>query len=75
MRKLLDWIADKLGYERKIDFYGWPINFTLPPITQEIIDDGIIHLQTEKDMTIEILGPFDDGPHPTINATLTKKID
>ncbi len=37
MRKLLDWIADRLGYQRKVAFT--PIQF--PPLTQELIDDGI----------------------------------
>ena len=36
MRKLLDRIADKLGYERK--FTSVPIQW--PPIPQELIDDG-----------------------------------
>ena len=41
MRKLLDWIADKLGYERKLEFTAWPFDFGIPPLTQELLDDGI----------------------------------
>jgi hypothetical protein len=30
MRKLLDWIADKLGYERKLEITAWPLKLTTP---------------------------------------------
>ena len=73
MRKLLDRIADKLGYQRK--FTSIPIQW--PPLSQELIDDGIAMASIAwdrigYDAIIEILGPFDDAPHPTIKAILEK---
>ncbi len=38
MRKLLDWIADKLGYQRKWKTRKW----NLPAITQELLDDDCL---------------------------------
>ena len=38
MRKLIDFIADKFGYQRK--FRSIPIQW--PPMHQELIDDGIV---------------------------------
>ena len=74
MKKLIDWIADKLGYQRKFTFT--PIRF--PPLTQELLDD---YIQPSDPLEIEILGPlFDarwitdsDAPAPIIKATLTKE--
>jgi hypothetical protein len=38
MRKLLDWIADRLGYQRKWKAVPWPST----PIPQELLDDDIV---------------------------------
>ena len=73
MRKLLDRIADKLGYQRK--FTSIPIQW--PPLSQELIDDGIAMSSISwdrigYDAIIEILEPFGDTPPPTIKAILEK---
>ena len=70
MRKLLDWIADKLGYQRKFSFV--PIQF--PPLTQELIDDGIAmgvpfteimsETMSSDDWPLDIIGPMNHEPSP-----------
>ena len=68
MRKLLDWIADKLGYQRK--FNSVPIQF--PPLPQELWDDAILPPidQTEALSTLDwppdyfSVQPFDPSINP-----------
>lgn len=70
MRKLLDWIADKLGYQRKFTFV--PIQF--PPLAQELIDDGIAmgcpfpeiisETMSSEDFPLEIIAPMNHELSP-----------
>ena len=50
MRKILDWIADKLGYQRKYKNYTW----TLGPSTHDLMND--IFDPTTFEITQELLG-------------------
>lgn len=60
MRKLLDWIADKLGYERKLEITAWPLKLTTPKFMPPF---PLTETQNSEDWppSVQIIEPFDDG--------------
>ncbi len=70
MKKLLDWIADKLGYQRKWKARKWPPTYIPASVMKEWEDDDCLPPNLLHDYIAGTWVSDSDAPAPIIKTEL-----